>query len=169
VKFVSTLTGAVALAAASILPSASQATELLFTWSNAGTTLETFDLDTTAGLPDLVTGYLFYPITNDSIAGNDGVYFGDASRGGAVGSGPSPLDEVMTATNIDDFSPAIYSGTGTFIDFTPGETFGPGLARGDVLTVSALPEPAPWSMLLLGVGVLGMVQRVRRTSVAQSG
>jgi hypothetical protein len=155
------LTISAVMALSALLPATVQAAELLFTWSSNGNILETFELNTNSGELDSVPGYVYYPITNDSIAGNDGAYFGGAAQNGLSGSGSSCGPRVCFALNYDYFAPAPYSGSGTFIAFTPGESFGPGSQNGFVLSISAVPEAATWVLMIAGFGGLGAALRTR--------
>jgi hypothetical protein len=57
------------------------------------------------------------------------------------------------------------SGKSTVLSFASatGTAYGPAL---DNVSISAVPEPAQWAMMLMGFGGLGVVMRSRRKAVA---
>lgn len=80
------------------------------------------------------------------------VDFYNAAFSGPLGPGG------FEAGPVGDFGPQLYSGTETAPMFAPG-TYS--LANG-TLTVTSVPEPAAWALMLIGFGGIGVFARSRR-------
>jgi hypothetical protein len=140
-----------------------QAEILNFSVNWAGGTHETFAIDTTAGQPDGsgTPPYVLFNTINDSL-GRDGIFFGDSSTNGWVGTGPI-VGNIVSQQNSDYFSPAFYMGVGYNVNIAPGTYTG---ANDSIFTVSAVPEPSTWAMMILGffgVGFMAYRQRKNMT------
>ena len=156
------LLGAVAGAVATIAGAAS-ATTLDFSYSGGSFIFEGFagwtqssdptplsydtgaDTTVAASGGDLVLIGGFFPIAGGPISS---VEFYSTANGGGFSDGSA----------ISDFGLQIYSGTEAAPVFTPGSyqlTFG-------TLTISDVPEPATWTMMILGVAGIGAALRRRK-------
>ncbi|NLS27806.1 hypothetical protein S2M10_28080 [Sphingomonas sp. S2M10] len=80
--------------------------------------------------------------------------FGSASFGFNIGvyQGAAPPFLLSTGTQL-------YTGSESAPSFKLGSF---SLSTGDMLAISAIPEPAGWAMLLAGFGALGLVMRRHR-------
>jgi streptogramin lyase len=83
---------------------------------------------------------------------------GRVVRVGAKGQRRTILDGLVTPTGLE------IGGDGTVYV----TNFSGAAGRGEVLTISFVPEPASWAMLIAGFGLVGMAARRRRTVVAPS-
>lgn len=150
-----------------ISASPANAVELHFVWSNNGSGSETFNLDTASitadpYLPD-PNDYIEAPITGDS-EGLTAVFFGNGAISGNFGIGnfrtAAPFG-VNPAFAGDITSGTFFTGTNT----NPILQFGPGVVysvdNGSTLTISAVPEPTTWALILLGFGLVGLAIRKR--------
>ena len=160
-KFLLTAATAAAVCSAGV----ANATVLVMTFTSGTTVLDTFKFDNATGVNNLVPGYLFFNIF-DSANGYNAMYVGDASRSGDVGVGfqNGSLPNVNPTIFSAAFNPAFWSGTGFAVTFAPGQTYT--ASNGTVLSVSGIPEPASWALLLAGFGLTGAVMRRRVARVA---
>ncbi|MDE2619064.1 MAG: PEPxxWA-CTERM sorting domain-containing protein [Sphingomonadales bacterium] len=169
---VSKLLASAALAAG-VLASPASAAVLTFNLKTAGgTQIDTFTLDSTAGLPSAAgIHYAFFNLLSDT-RGFNSVYFGDSTTGQfgqlGIGSKVGSLNLVQQVI-IERFATPFYAGTGNYaIPFQNGSYTA---ASGNVLTISgvaAVPEPATWAMFVVGFALLGSAMRSRtkvKTSV----
>lgn len=75
----------------------------------------------------------------------------------------TPASQFVYGDNILNFTATSSSGTVDFQALTSGGNFVTGI---DNLTISTVPEPAGWAMMLLGLGGLGAVIRRQRRNGA---
>jgi PEP-CTERM motif len=139
-----------------------QATILDFTVDWTGGTVETFAIDTTTGHNDAAgtPPYVYFDTINDSL-GRDAIFFGDSSTGGWTGTG-TVINNLVNQVNSDYFSPAFYADNGVNVDIAPGRYVG---RDGSTLTVSAVPEPSTWAMMILGFLGVGFMAYRKTTTV----
>ncbi|SHK60939.1 PEP-CTERM protein-sorting domain-containing protein [Bradyrhizobium lablabi] len=155
-----------ALATATLMTSVAQAEILNFTidWGGVGGTVETFNLNTSAGVVDAAgtPPYVLFSITNDNL-GNNGIFFGDSSVSGWFGTGPV-VGGIVSQTHSDYANPAFYTGSGLSINAYAGETLT--AYSGSIVTISAVPEPSTWAMMILGFAGLGFMAYRRKSKAA---
>jgi len=139
-----------------------QAEILNFSVNWVGGPHETFAIDTAAGQTDGsgTPPYVLFDTINDSL-GRNGIFFGDSSVNGWVGTGPI-VGNIVNQENSDYFSPAFYTGTGFNVDIAPGTYTG---GNGSIFTVSAVPEPSTWAMMILGFFSIGFMAYRQRKNV----
>ena len=147
--------------------SGAQAGELLFSITGVDTASFTLDSAPTPdgffaptapyfdNVPGALDGSLFvFPVVT---------FYGPANDGGVTGATQPGADGTVY---FDTFGPTIFSGSATAPNFAPG-VFGLDNIAGvptDALTISAVPEPATWAMMLAGFGALVFMMRMRRKS-----
>lgn len=153
-------------AAAATLLWANAANAELYQFAISGDYSATWQLDTDKAPTAVYPGVSFYylgvgGLFPDSTWGTADIYFRNSSQGGGlfiVDSGPnSPL--VLSS------GPQLYSGSEADFDFVVGthvltEAMGPGSYT---LTISAVPEPATYGMMLAGLGLVGVALRRRQS------
>ena len=139
--------------AALMATSAAQATTFTGTWDNPGVSFsDTFTFYANPAFAN--SGEVGYYLTSDSL-GNNGVVFG--------ASGDPSLIGIVNGSAVkgDIFTPDVYSGVpGTFV-LAPGVytgSFGSTLT----LTVTAIPEPDAWALMVAGVALAGGAARTAR-------
>lgn len=150
---------------------AAQASELLFTI--AGVDNATFTLDS-APTPD---GFFnngagdnpYFDNINGTLSGSSFQFpvitFYGASNSGGVTGGTEP--GIVGTVYFDLYGPTIFSGTPANPTFAPG-VFDLNNIAGvftDTLTISGVPEPATWGLMLAGFFGLGAVVRAARRKV----
>jgi hypothetical protein len=128
---------------------------------------DAFTLDSTAGVADPAPDDIDFPLLTDAY-GYTGIEFGDGTTGykedgdGFVGIGVYTPGSGVSTNKIDSIDPAAFSGV------LAGFTLQPGLYYGDfagselLLTLTPLPEPDAWALLIAGAGMVGGVMRARR-------
>jgi hypothetical protein len=99
---------------------------------------------------------------NDNL-GRAGIFFGDTSASGWFGTGPVS-GGIVSQQNSDYANPAFYSDSGYSINAYAGETLT--AANGSIVTISAVPEPSTWAMMLLGFAGLGFMAYRRKNKMA---
>ena len=115
---------------------------------------DTFTFNDAAVAQYLDANSIEFALLSDQL-GNDTVVFataGSLSGVGIYGVGP---------TKIDTFAPSVYSGN-------PASPVAPGVysgtSYGATLTLSAVPEPEAWALMVAGVAMAGGAARVARRS-----
>jgi len=122
--------------------------------------IDSFTLDSSAGRFDGAgSAYALFDITND-LLGYTGVFFGDSSTGGWFGIGPIVGGNIVNQQISEYFSPALFAGIGYTVNLESGSSYT--AYSGDVLSVSAVPEPETYAMLLAGLGLIGFTARRRK-------
>ena len=165
----SLLAGTAALTVLAAAPAS--AAVLNFKITNDGGLIDSFDLDTDAGIQNSISNYVFFSITN-SLAGNNAAYFGTADAPfGAYnfGVGVKRAGEDSVSPSYDDAFTAnqpLYTG-GLTLNITASDLATAGgyvvpTANGATVTISAVPEPATWALMLLGFGMVAGAARYRR-------
>jgi hypothetical protein len=158
------LAAAAALAACSLAAGA-QATELLFSYQDDfGIQFSFEQLSDPTPISYASGEYTEVPVTD--LAGNIGAYtyiiwynesqsgMFDTSNGSLLVSGP----QIYTGSeNAPVFAPGVFDGTDQTHDNAAA-----------VLTISVVPEPAGWTLLLAGVAALGLVRGGRSSARAAS-
>ncbi len=155
------------LAAVSLLALAAPAAALpyLFVVSDANATYNGTAIDPT---------YSFYldgsPTPDASVP--DTYFIASTSYNYSInGVGQAPLSDVATFfTDMNGFNTAfnLYTGPALFDGSTDAPTFKTGTFAFDddvSVTVTAVPEPASWAMMIAGFGLVGAGLRSRRTRV----
>jgi hypothetical protein len=174
--------GLAATAGALAMGPGAHATELMGTWTS-GDFSDTFYLQSNGGVPDgsadgyYITGttaadYIDFAITGDAY-GYTAIVFGDGATGyndnntdGFVGIGygqPGPFVNVQAYDSMKGPSPLkqpIYSGSPTGFVLQPGTYIGD--FNGGTLTLSAVPEPDAWALLVAGAALAGGAARFSR-------
>jgi len=156
-----------------MLAPAAHATELFATVTSPGFT-DTFDIESNGGVADTAYGasYIDFAITNDSSGnGFNTASFGDALSAGYLSGYPEPFGffglgygDAEFAEFTDILTPAAYDGSSpSSFNLQPGVYIG---YYGTVLTLTAVPEPAAWALLLIGIGGLGAILRMARSRLA---
>jgi hypothetical protein len=139
------------------------ATVLNFTLtSSTNQVIDSFTLDSSAGRTDGMgtPPYVLFDITND-LLGYNGVFFGDSSVNGWFGIGPIVSGNIVSQVISEYFSPALYAGIGYNINVMAGSSYT--ATSGNVLTVSAVPEPETYAMMLAGLGLIGFIAYRRKS------
>lgn len=161
-----------------MLAPAAHATELFATVTNPGFT-DTFDIESNGGVADTTYGasYIDFAITNDSSGyGLNTATFGDALTAGYLTPYPEPFGFFGLGTTsgpglagtffTDLLTPAAYDGSSpSSFNLQPGVYVG---YSGTVLTLTAVPEPAAWALMLIGIGGLGAALRLSRSRRAMA-
>ena len=120
--------------------------------------VETFDVSSTSGYVDQNDSGVFdFQVTNDS-QGNNTLFFGDSFDSGIFGTGVNSGSGV-SVSKLDFAFPegAIYNDTP--FTLTPGTTTG---YFDTTLTLSAVPEPDAWALLVAGAALVGGAARASR-------
>jgi len=128
--------------------------------NSSNVVIDSFTLDSSAGRYDGAgTSFVLFDITNDAL-GYNGVFFGDSSTGGWFGIGPIISGNIVNQQISEYFSPALFAGIGYTVNLAPGSSYT--ATSGDVLSVSPVPEPETYAMLLAGLGLIGFAARRRK-------
>ncbi|WP_164523601.1 PEPxxWA-CTERM sorting domain-containing protein [Sphingomonas sp. S-NIH.Pt15_0812] len=163
-------------AALTILAAAPASAALLnFKITNGADLIDSFDLNSDTGIQNSIANYVFFDISN-SLKGNNAAYFGSsAAEYGAFnfGIGTKRKGEDSVEYWFDDaFTAAkpLYIG-GLRLNITDADLATPGgyvvpTEGGNVVTISAVPEPATWALMLLGFGMVAGAARYRRRNTA---
>lgn len=156
-------------AALTILAAAPASAKLLnFKITNSGGLIDSFNLNSDAGLPNSFDNYVFFAIT-DSTKGYTGAFFGNAHTGFNYGAGFKRDGFNSAYPNFSDWLPAdkpLYT-SGLTLNITDADLATPGgyvlpTKSGNTITISAVPEPATWALMLLGFGMVAGAARYRR-------
>lgn len=163
-------------AALTILAAAPASAALLnFKITNGANLIDSFDLDSDAGIQNSIANYVFFDISN-SLKGNNAAYFGNAAAeygtfNFGIGTKRDGQDSVEYWFD-DAFTAAkpLYTG-GLTLNITAADLATPGgyvvpTASGNVVTISAVPEPATWALMLLGFGMVAGAARYRRRHIS---
>ncbi|MBB4617464.1 hypothetical protein GGQ96_001592 [Sphingomonas abaci] len=137
--------------------------------------VDSFDLDSDAGIQNSIANYVFFTISN-SLNGNNAAYFGNADAGfGAYNFGVGLKRDGQDSVEPwfdDQFTAAqpLYTG-GLKLNITDADLATPGgyvlpTVNGATVTISAVPEPATWALMLLGFGMVAGAARYRRRNTA---
>lgn len=164
--------GALAMALSLGVAGAASSSDLLFTWSNNGTgNSESWIVNTASITADQFNqapyDYIDAPISGDT-AGQAAVYFGDSTVGSLFGTGIFRTASPFGVNPV--FSGQIFGTFFTGPNTNPTLKFGPGtvynVVGGSTLTISAVPEPVTWAMLIVGVAMIGFAARRRSEGAA---
>ncbi|MBV8682484.1 MAG: hypothetical protein JO111_06400 [Caulobacteraceae bacterium] len=166
------LTMLAAAGSALVLAPASHATELLGTFSNADAGyVETFVIQSNGGFADPADGadYTNFALTHDSL-GNTLATVGDGTTGykaelagktgfdGYFGTGGAG-SHAFNGQTYDSLVPPLYQ-QGSSPVLEPGTYYGD--FDGFTLTLSAVPEPDVWTLLIVGAAAVGGATRAAR-------
>lgn len=170
----------ISCAAALLVATAANATTYNFsyTFSNNGfgTSVVTGSFDGTAA-GNLITGLSNISVFRDGVQfGSGNLYsfvgneYGGYASGGAVASLNGLENNFLFSTSWNQMGGGMYSGSTFGIYSVYNQAFvqgGNGFARGDNYaatrwSVTAVPEPASYAMLLGGLGLVGVMARRRR-------
>ena len=148
------------------LSAASPAAAATYLFSFAGDATASWTLPS-APTPDLQTagGFGFDPFTmvlnGNTVTGLLVFYPAGIDGGFAFGNDLIPL--------INGFGDVLYTGSPTAPVFKTGSfqltAFIPGVPGSGTLTISAVPEPASWAMLIAGFGLTGAAMRRRKSAL----
>jgi PEP-CTERM motif len=152
--------------AAAVLATGAHAGELLFSYTETGPGAIDFSFDQSSNPTPLADGLGFntqVPVSNWT--GNIGPYSSIVWFSLSANGMFDTPDGVFVV-----FGPQVYGGTEAAPTFAPGVFPGADQTTGlnGVLTVTAVPEPAGWALMLIGFGALGSVLRRRRIALAQA-
>ena len=130
--------------------------------SSTNQVIDSFTLDSSAGQIDGMgtPPYVLFNITNDA-HGYNGVFFGDSSVNGWFGIGPIISGNIVNQQISEYFSPALFADIGYTVNLAPGSSYI--ATSGDVLSVSAVPEPETYAMMLAGLGLIGFIAYRRKS------
>ncbi len=163
--------GAVAIAPAA------HAVTLYGSFSNSATSYsETFEVRSDGGVADALPDFTDFTLINDSL-GNTLATVGDNTTGFKAAVTGVPIDSYFgtgptgsspfTNQTYDSFKPPLYFAPQSPGVLTPGTYVGD--FAGSVLTLSAVPEPEAWALLIAGAAMVGGSLRAsRRRSLASA-
>jgi hypothetical protein len=118
--------------------------------------VEAFDVQSNGGYVDEgSSAYFDFAVTNDT-QGNNVLFFGDLTTKGFFGTG-TDSGAGASATKFDFTFPPFYADAPF--------TLQPGVYQGDfgtTLTLTAVPEPEAWALLIAGAALVGGAARVAR-------
>jgi hypothetical protein len=151
--------------AAAVLATGAQAGELLFSYTETGPGAIDFSFDQSSNPTPLsyaLGDSTQVPVSNWT--GNVGPY----SSIVWFSLGDNGMFDTVDGAYVV-FGPQVYGGTEAAPTFATGVFPGADQTNGlsGVLTVTAVPEPAGWALMLIGFGALGSTLRRRRVALAQ--
>ena len=153
------------LLTAFLIMMAAPATAQELNFSITGDYNASFLLDTATPNPEFVfDGYSFsisgitgFPNATTGVA--DLTFFNASATGGLLVSDPAGFDYLFDANGAQ-----LYTGNEAAPRFVPGRFALTGLSTPGnfVLSITAVPEPASWAMMLSGLALTGCALRIRR-------
>ncbi len=120
---------------------------------------------TTVSTTDALEGHYYYSGIEALLLG-----VGEYVIGGRLEVGDFMPGDLMGITNSPDYAwlahRELAGAALAFPTLSPGGFGGQSIAQVNLSFVSAVPEPATWTMMLIGFGAVGMVIRRRRKMLA---
>ncbi len=172
--------GVIAAAGSLAAAPAAQATELMGTWTSQFGFDDTFYVQSNGGVADgsaddyylfdtqfgggTAANFIDFAITGDSY-GYTAIVFGDGTTGfagsdGYVGIGGAQSGPSVSIGKKDSLVGPIYNGNTTGFVLQPGVYTGD--YYGSTLTLTAVPEPDAWALLVAGAALAGGAARLTR-------
>jgi hypothetical protein len=149
------------IAGSMMLASAAGAVTLLGTITAPGFT-DTFDIASNGGSQSSDPESIFFPIFND-LHGFIAVTFGDGVINGRSAIGTAAGADTFTEIGADFLSPLVWDGQDPLsFNLQPGTYNGSSGATLTLTTLTPVPEPTTWALLIVGAMVIGGVSSLNK-------